>query len=264
MRFFPVEAMKDFEMHRSAVLKRAAQHVPAELYVVDRPLDEKRQYKFELAPEFPLAIKRLRFEANRPPRPLTWHTYLEIFILLTGECRIQMGDSVVSLKEGDLLVMDHLKLHVILDFPGEQVEALIIRFLPDIALGLATSAQDYVLLLPFYVQAENAPHILLADSEDAPAVHDALANLFEAYAFKPGSPYQLTGSRAFFVLVLHQLARSFRSVEELSEKFAGQKRKTDNLRKLFEYIGVNYASRISLSKAASIAGLSKQRFNAVF
>jgi len=29
--------------------------------VVDRPVDEKGQYKFELAPEFPFAIKRLRF-----------------------------------------------------------------------------------------------------------------------------------------------------------------------------------------------------------
>src|SRR4051812_9855114 len=51
LRFSQGTTIKRLQMQRSAVLKRAAQQVPAELYVVDRPLDEKRQYKFELAPE---------------------------------------------------------------------------------------------------------------------------------------------------------------------------------------------------------------------
>jgi len=70
-----------------------------------------------------------------------------------------MGDSVVSLTtaifcHGSLEVACHSGL------PGASVEANHdIVFFPDIALGLASSATDHLLLLPFYYQAEGNPHI---------------------------------------------------------------------------------------------------------
>src|SRR5215212_7745146 len=122
-------------MNSLAALRKAVDRLPAEPYAVDRPVDARGQYQLELAADFPLGIKRLRFSAGQRP-PLTWHTYLELFVLLSPECRVQMGGTIVRLGRGDVLVMDHLKLHAVLDFPGTEVEALVVRFLPELIRGL--------------------------------------------------------------------------------------------------------------------------------
>jgi AraC-like DNA-binding protein len=250
-------------MSRFAQLRKAAQALPMETYAVDRPVDEKGQYRLELAADFPFAIKRLRFAAALPPTPLTWHTYLEIFLLLSSKCRIQMGDGVADLEQGDILLVNNRKLHRVAQFPGPAAEAIIIRFLPEMAMGVVSSATDHLLFLPFYYQAEGEPHILRHGEPASRAVCVALEGLFDCYT-QTESPYGRTGSRAYFMELLHHLARYFRAAEHLAEKFARQQTKTNRLRKLFEYIGQNYAAKISLAEASTIAGLSMPRFNFVF
>src|ERR1051325_4552534 len=146
-------------MKALAALRTAVDRLPAEPYAVDRPVDARGQYQLELAADFPFGVKRLRFAAGQPP-PLTWHTYLELFVLLSPQCRVQMGGTVLTLGRGDVLVMDHLKLHAVLDFPGREAEAVVIRFLPEIVRGLGSAASDHLLLLPFYRQIEEQPHVL--------------------------------------------------------------------------------------------------------
>lgn len=250
-------------MNSFAELKQASRHLPEQAYVVDRPVDARGQYQFELPPDFPLTVKRLRFTVRGPERPLTWHTYLEVFVLLSKACRVQMGGHAINLLEGDILVMDHLKLHAVRDFPGPTAEAIVIRFDPNIALGLATSASDHVLLLPFYCQTEEAPHVLRAGEAAAGAVHRSLAHLMQCHRLREPA-YRQTGLRAYFLEVLHHLACHFQAVGRLKEHFARQQAKTARLGKLFEHIGGNYASRISLPQAAAIAGLSKHQLYAVF
>jgi transcriptional regulator GlxA family with amidase domain len=63
---------------------------------------------------------------------------------------------------------------------------------------------------------------------------------------------------------LHHLARRFEAAERLREQFARQQVKTNRLRKLFEHIEQDYAARISLPDAATLAGLSRPQFHAVF
>jgi hypothetical protein len=43
-----------------------------------------------------------------------------------------MGNSMVEMFGGGVLVMDHLKLHALLDFSGARAQAVVIRFLPDL------------------------------------------------------------------------------------------------------------------------------------
>jgi len=126
------------------------------------------------------------------------------------------------------------------------------------------SATDHLLLLPFYYQAEGNPHILRRLREERGLVRARCRVCLNTYSLPGATAYRQTGARAYFLVLLHLLARHFKSAEELAEKFASSRRKPEGLRKLFEYIGQQYSTRISLSQAATIAGLSKQRFNAVF
>lgn len=250
-------------MKAFAALRRAAAQLPDERYVVDRPVDARGQYQFELAGEFPLALKRLSFVATDPPPPLTWHTYLELFVLLSRECRIQMGGVDVTLGQGDVLVMDHLKLHAVVGFP-DRAEALVVRFRPDLVRSAGTAAADHLLLLPFLCPVDEKPHVLRAAAADAPPVHEALARMI-AYGAQPAAtPYWQTGARGHFLVVLHHLARHFQAAETLQAVFAREKTKTSRLRAVFEYVARHYASRISLPQMAAVARLSRPQFHAVF
>jgi AraC family transcriptional regulator, melibiose operon regulatory protein len=233
-----------------------------EPYVVDRPVNERGQYQLELAKDFPFAIKRLRFHADQPKPPLTWHTYLEVFVLLSPACRLQMGGANLQLASGDVLVMDHLKLHAVRDFPGDTAEAIVIRFLPEVVRGAQTSEVDHLLLLPFYAQVEEQPHVLRATDRNARAVHETLARLFEASS--TGGCYQHTGERAYFLVALHHLARHFRAAELLNDLHGRQRIKATRLREVFEYLAAHFAERITLPQVAAMAGLSRPQFHAVF
>lgn len=250
-------------MNSLAALRAAAGELPAEGYVVDRPVDERGEYQRRLAAEFPFEICRLRFAATQP-RPLTWHGYLEIFVLLSSSCRRRMGDATLPLTCGDVLIMDHLKLHAVVDFPEEEAEALVIRFLPEFVRSAASTASDLLILLPFYCHIEGQPHVVRSGEPAAVAVHSALVQLIESYATLARSPYGQSGARAHFLILLNQLARHFQSAERLKELYDRQQVKIDRLQKVFAYVDEHYAEPISLPQMATRAGMSKQRFYTLF
>lgn len=251
-------------MNPSAALHTAAHRLPLERYVVDRPVDAQGQYQLDLSREFPFAIKRLCFQANQPKPPLTWHAYQETFVLLSGECRLQMGEAVLSLSSGDVLVMDHMKLHAIVDFLSPEIEAIVIRFLPEIVHSAGSVVSDHLILLPFYCQVEERPHVLRASHADANSVHSTLAQMVECYAESGRSPYAASGARVYFLVMLYHLARHFQAAERLMGLFARQQAQTGRLREVFRYIGEHYAERITLPQMAGKAGLSKAQFYRTF
>ena len=190
----------NLRMNSLDALLAAAAKLPAEKYVVDRPVDERGQYQRRLPVEFPFEINRLRF-SSRHPRPLTWHSYLEIFVLLSSECQRRMGDALLHLSGGDVLIMDHLRLHAVGDFPGDAAEALVIRFTPEVVRSAAATPSELLLLLPFYCHIEDQPHVIRAQEPAAAVVHAALARLIERFATwrtrRTGSRARaLTSSRA--------------------------------------------------------------------
>ncbi len=251
-------------MKAFAALHRATARLPGERYVVDRPVDLRGQYQLDLAGEFPLALKRLVYAGNDPAPPFTWHTYLELFVLLSPTCRFQLGGAIFALARGDVLVVDHLKLHAVLDFPGERAEALVVRFLPEMVRSPGTAGADHLMLLPFVCQEEARPHVVRADEPAAEGIHEILAHVVENYAASGRSPYWQTGVRAHFLVLLHHLARHFQAAERLQELHARQQPLTGRLRAVFEFIATHHADRISLTQAATMAGLSRPQFHAVF
>jgi AraC-like DNA-binding protein len=250
-------------MNSLTALLAAAAKLPAEKYIVDRPVDERGQYQRRLAVEFPFEINRLRF-SSRLPRPLTWHAYLEIFVLLSSECRRRMGDSLLHLTAGDVLIMDHLRLHAVDDFPGDEAEAIVIRFTPEIVRSAAATASELLLLLPFYCHIEGQPHLIRAGEPAAAVVHTVLAQLIERFATAAHSPYGQPGARAYFLVLLTQLAHHFHAAEQLKSLFDRQQVKIDRLQKVFAYVDDNYADPIALPPMAALAGLSTQRFYMLF
>ena len=68
--------------------------------------------------EFQLSIRLFHYQAGRFTRGATWHEQLELFCPIAGSVEVQMGTQNISLAGGDLLVVDNLKLHHVVDRPG--------------------------------------------------------------------------------------------------------------------------------------------------
>lgn len=212
--------------------------------------------------EFPFLMKLFRYTSRKHTRGVTWHERLELFLPLDGPAHFQMGDDTVELEAGDLLVVDNLKLHRVLDFPGFNTRVIVVSFLPEFVYSLGSPSHDYAFLLPFYAKLENQPHVLRARDAKAGAVSDELAELLDCYTRRP--PFYQAGCKAVFLRLLFHLAQHFQNAEVLKSEFVRQQERAGQLRKLLDHIAGHYAERLALKDAARMAGMSQPKFVKVF
>lgn len=227
-------------------------------------LDAEGRYEVELAPEFPLSIKLFRYTSKRHTRGGTWHERLELFIPLDGPVKFRMGDQTVALERGDLLVVDNLKVHHVVDFPGFDTRVIVISFQPEFVYTLGSPTGDYTFLLPFYSQVERRPHVLRVGDAAAIAAHEALTQLLAAYFARDERRFVQAGSKAFLLGLLYQLARHFRASDVLKWEFMRQQQRSLRLKKLFDHIEAHYAEKLSVGAAAKMVAMSPAVFMKAF
>src|SRR5262245_38689156 len=105
-------------MNAWSELLATAKRLRFEPHDIAAQLDGRGHYAVALDPEFPLLIKLFHYTSRRHTRGATWHERLELFVPLDGPARFRMGGQDVDLARGDVLVVDNLKLHHVVDFPG--------------------------------------------------------------------------------------------------------------------------------------------------
>src|SRR5262245_9205089 len=155
-----------------------------------------------------------------------------------------MGDQEVELQRGDLLVVDNLKLHHVVDFPGFDTRVIVVSFLPEFVYSLGSPSYDYAFLLPFYSKIERRPHVLRATDARATDAHGALARLLDCYFGGAAKPFYQAGSKAFLLELLYYLAAHFRASEVLKWQFVRQQERSLRLKKLFDHINVRAADKL--------------------
>ena len=223
-------------------------------------LDGRGHYAMELNDEFPLSIKLFRYTSRRHPRGATWHERLELFMPLDGPARFRMGEQEVALQRGDLLVVDNLKLHHVVDFPGFDTRVIVISFLPEFVYSLGSPSHDYAFLLPFYSKVERRPHVLRSGGASAGAAHGALTQLLDCYFTGAKGPFYQAGAKAFLLELLYHLAAHFRGSEVLAWEFLRQRERSLRLKKLFDHISAQPAEKLSVNTAAQLVGMSASKF----
>ena len=247
-------------------LKRATsgRRFESDLGTAQIEVDKEGRYKWEAGIDFPFAVKLLCYSARRPDRPLVWHEYLELFIPLESRCRLRVGKNIVTLQEGDVLVMDNLKLHVVLDFPGSRLRAIVIRFFPGFIYSLGSFSIDHLFCMPFYQQTDDHPRVLRRTDAAAARVNAALAQLVECYFDKAGLPYSKAGAKVFFLEVLFHLARHFQVSEALHSEYLHNLQSSKRLQKLFDWVSSHSGEKMSVEQAAALVGMSRNSFLRAF
>ncbi len=247
-----------------ARLLDACRRLRFEPHDIARQLDRRGRYEVELDREFPLLIKLFHYTSKRHTRGATWHERLELFLPLDGPARFLMGDHEVQLARGDLLVVDNLKLHHVVDYPGFDTRVVVISFLPEFVYSLGSPSHDYAFLLPFYSKLEKTPHVLRSADAAAPAVHDAMARLLECYFAAEDRQFFQAGCKANLLGMLYPLARHFRSSEPLKWEFLRQQQRSLRLKNLFDHISGNSADKLTVAQAAALVHMSPPQFMKTF
>jgi len=245
-------------------LREVSAGLPFAPHRIGHLLDETGRYSEPFDREFPFLIKLFRYTSRRHTRGATWHERLELFLPLDGPARLRMGDDVVELDAGDLLVVDNLKLHHVEDFPGFDTRVIVISFLPEFVYSLGSPSHDYAFLLPFYSKVDRHPHILRARDPLASGVGDALGRMLECYFARHDRQFREAGCKAFLLEILYYLARQFRGSKVLKWEFVRQQERSLRLKGLFDHLGVHFAERITLDDAAKLAKMSQPQFTRLF
>ncbi len=227
-------------------------------------LDASGRYDEQLAAEFPFLIRLFHFRADRFTQGGTWHSRLELFVPLDGPARVRMGDRTVALQPGDQLVVDHLKLHHVLNDPGLDTRVVVVSFLPEFVYSLGSPSHDYTFLMPFYARREGRPNVLRArDALAAPAA-EALARLLGCHFARGADAVAKAGCKAWLLVWLHHLARHFAPAEVRRSEFLRQQELSLRLKPVFEHLRDHCDEKLSLAQAAALVHLSRPQFVRLF
>lgn len=237
-----------------------------EPFQVDQMVDRRRRYQLDLDPRFPLAVKLLSFPAlMTSPLRFNWHERLELFICVAGRGRFRMGERETGFARGDVVVVDNLKLHGLVDAQGERRLGVVIYFMPELVCSPASCPCDSLYLMPFFSRRPGVEPVLRAGERHSAGVLAALGKVLECH-FSTQSPEaaRQAGVKAHLIEALYYLAMHFGVWQAAPEQYAGRRRESLQFGRLYEHLRENYAEPITVAEAASMAGMSEYRFMRFF
>jgi AraC-like DNA-binding protein/quercetin dioxygenase-like cupin family protein len=246
-----------------AALVAVCRRLKFEPHDIARQLDARGHYELSLDKEFPFNVRLFHFSPKHYTPIWNWHERLELTMPLDGPLHMRMGGLRVELAAGDLLVVDNHKLHNVEGSPGLNTRGIVMSFLPEFVYSPGSPACDYTFLLPFYTKREGHAHVLRATEALAAPIYRAIAELLPRY-FRSGATHFQSGCKASFLEILYHLARRFQASEVLRSEFVQRRQQADRLARLFEYVRVNYAERITVEQAMKLVHMSQSQFMKVF
>ena len=243
-------------------LLAVANELRFEAHNIGRELDSTGHYAIRFAREFPLTVRLFHYKAGRFTQGVTWHEQLELFCPIDGAVDVQMGDQLVQLKAGDLLVMDNLKLHHVVDRPRLNARVVVVSFLPELIYSLGSLSHDFAFLLPFYTQLENQPYILRASDEAAPEASHAVSSLLRE--FFSNATHREAACKARLLDLLLVLLRRFQGEAVLRWEFERRRQLAQRFTKLIDHLQAAANKKPSLTEAARMCGMSPAQFTRSF
>jgi AraC-like DNA-binding protein len=248
----------------SDAVQNVAAGLKFEPYAIDQLVDSSRRHRLPLNPEFPFAIKAFSYETFVPGERLTWHNRLELFCPVRGAGRFQMGERVIDFTNGDLLIVDNLKLHGALHFDDPHSQAVVIYFRAELFYNLGSTLCDYAYLTPFYGLSETIAPVLRATDAAAAHVQEALGQLIRCYFAAPHDLYARVGCKAYLSEILYLLSRHFGASELGQAEYVRRREQAQRLGGLVDYLNDNYADKLTAPQAAALSGMSQSTFNRFF
>lgn len=235
-----------------------------ESFRIDDSVNERGQFELAFNSDLPLRIFLYSFFPVENAYRSNWHQRLELFVPVAGEGQFRMGSQVVSFFPGDVVVVDNLKFHGLVDFLGSQRRAVDITFLPELIYTLGSPLCDYRFLTPFFCRLPDTEPVLRANDRLARPVHAALSKMLSCYFGSPSGQQFEAGCKVYLLEVLYYLALHFCSDQLAQAEYLRRKSHSERLGKLFSYLKDNYSENVRISDAAAIVAMSESAFMRYF
>ncbi|MFN3322483.1 MAG: helix-turn-helix domain-containing protein [Bryobacteraceae bacterium] len=235
-----------------------------EAFRIEHLLDGRSRYRLHLDPGFPFSIKFFEFPPPEITVPLNWHERLEIFVPLEGELNFRVGERLVPVAPGDLLIVDNLKLHRPENFRGRRRRAMAISFLPEWVFHAGSDPNEFTLLTPFYCQPPGFDPVLRHTDRLAHRAHETLLQLVDTFLCADRGPVYRAGCKAHLLQLLFLLALHFDWSGAIRGAHGARQRESKRLGKLFDFLSDNYSEKITVADAAGAIGMSNSRFMKFF
>ena len=247
------------------MLLEALSSLRPEPFDIYRMVDPRGHYQLNLDPRFPLVVKFYAYSSFTSMLRFNWHERLEIYVAVAGNGRFRMGDRVLEFTRGDVIVVDNLKLHGVVDCQGARRWGLVITFLPELVCNPGSYPCDAAYLLPFFSRTPEVHPVLRAGDQFFAPVHDALGKLVECYFDHAltGQARQ-AGCKAHLLEALYYLARHFGLGAASFSDYGVRRQQSLGFGRLYEYLWENYSERITVAQAASMLGMNQFRFMKFF
>ncbi|MBL9140215.1 MAG: helix-turn-helix domain-containing protein [Verrucomicrobiales bacterium] len=226
-------------------------------------LDARGRHEVTLPSAFPFLVSLFRLRTGAVTRQLTWHQRLELLMPLDGPLKERMGETTVVLQPGDLLVVDHLKPHQVVEDPGLDTRVVVLTFLQEWVFAPGSPPSDFAFLAPFYRKSDGQPLVLRRAAPGAEEAHGALARLLDSYFGRSGA-WREAGCKAWLLVLLHALSRAAGDGEVDRGAILRRQEIASRLQPVLNHVRENYAERLSLGRAAALCGMSAGRFGRVF
>lgn len=226
-------------------------------------LDAKGRHELKLPGNFPFVISLFHLREGAITHRLTWHERLELLLPLDGPVRERMGDLVADLQAGDILVVDHLKPHQVVDTPGLNTRVVVISFLAECVFSPGCPLTDHAFLLPFFKKVEKRPQKLPFRSGRAGEAHEAVGRLLESYFDRRGV-HREASCKAWLLVLLNVLIHEFHHCAIDRVELLRRQAQLTRLKPVFDRVRERYADHLSLGAAAALCGMSKAVFGRVF
>lgn len=239
--------------------------LPSEPFRIEHVVDRRRRYQLSLDPRFPLAVHLYSFSTSNNPLRFNWHERLELWVSVAGGGRFRMGDRTLEFARGDVIVVDNLNLHGVVDCRGPLCTGVVITFMPELICGPGSYPCDSVYLTPFYWRTPEVDPVLRAADKLSGRVHSALGRMVECHLAGSALGHaRQAGCKVYLLEALYHLAQHFRLPEASVLDFHGLRRESLQFGRLYEHLLENFAEPITVSAAASMVGMSEFRFMQFF
>jgi AraC-like DNA-binding protein len=242
---------------------RLARSLPFENFAIDHLVDRNGRYHMELDPSFPFAIKLFSYDGCTGPYPLNWHERLELFIPISGEGEFVNGDHCLGFSAGDILIIDTMRPHGLADFRGRKRRSIVITFSPEFIYSVGSPMCDSLFLVPFQTPTQITPCVIRRSDRLAPPIWNALARLVDCYFSRDDGIRYQAGCKALLLQVLYYLGIHAGSSVTRSEYLRRQEQ-SQLMGKLHDYLSTHFDQKVSITKAATLLGMSESKFMRYF
>lgn len=234
-------------------------------FTVRGRIDDRRFLPRKFPSDLPMMVSLQAYPGYRRmigEQWMHWHDYYE-FWLATGSGQYRSGNHHFSFGPGDVVIVDPLKLHGVIQM--EPNHAPLVIFFRAEAIVRNGSEVDRGFLAAWDERAEKVPPQMDANAASASTVHGAILRLARIWFERRDGEDRAVELKFHLLEVLLELRRAFLSHgHSAPNSMVRRAERMARLSRILEYVGERYQEAIRQPEVARYVGMSASRFRAFF